>query len=108
MSGTQLMECEGKVNGLCLRLVMEFTLSGEGRTFLIRSEHEHALQQIYIGNFISNHQWIKIIPHTQQKMVKIKLLRGRCLPTTQIDNFYLVGVIKHGTSLRSSFRNKMR
>jgi hypothetical protein len=39
VAGTKLMECEGKVYDLCLGLVNEFTLSREGRTFLVRSEH---------------------------------------------------------------------
>lgn len=69
VGGTKLVEGEGKVYGGSLRLVIELTLGGEGRAFLLRREHQHALQQIYIGNFISNHQWIKIIPYTQQKSI---------------------------------------
>lgn len=64
VSGTKLMECEAKVNGLCLRFIEEFTFGREGRTALVGSEHQNALEQIHIREFISSHQWIKFLPFT--------------------------------------------
>lgn len=39
VNGTKMVECEGKVYGRSCWLVIELTLSCEGRTFLIRGEH---------------------------------------------------------------------
>jgi hypothetical protein len=44
VAGTKLMECEGKVNGLSLWFIEEFTLGREGRAALIGSEHQNALE----------------------------------------------------------------